>query len=159
MTCNYNDIIMPLYTENNSEHKEDVERFVKAHTNMYPVALSEIKNGRKESHWIWYVFPQLRGLGRSYNSDYYGLKGIAEARLYMANPVLRTHMTEIITELLKLPTSNAVQIFGILDAMKFRSSLTLFNIAFPDDIFAHALDKFFNGQQDQRTIAMLSNTD
>ena len=148
---------MPLYTENNTEHREDVERFVNAHANMYPTALSEIKNGRKESHWIWYIFPQLRGLGSSYNSYYYGLKGIAEARLYMENPVLRTHMIEIITELLKLPPNDAIQIFGTLDAMKFRSSLTLFNIAFPDDIYAHALDKFFNGQQDQSTIALLSN--
>lgn len=139
------------------EYKDGVERFVKAHASMYPIALSEIKNGKKVSHWMWYIFPQLRGLGSSYSSNYYGLKGISEARLYMANPVLRTHMIEIITELLRLPTNDAVQIFGTLDAMKFRSSLTLFNLAFPDGIFAHALDKFFNGQQDQSTIAMLSN--
>ena len=148
---------MSLHTEYSRESEEGVGRFVKAHANMYPIALAEIKNGRKESHWIWYIFPQLRGLGSSYNSNYYGLKGISEARLYMANPVLRTHMIEIITELLRLPINDAIQIFGTLDAMKFRSSLTLFNIAFPDDIFARALDKFFNGQQDQSTIALLSN--
>lgn len=106
---------------NHSEWKyvltDDVCRFVKAHESMYEKALYEVRNGRKESHWIWYIFPQLRGLGRSYNAHYYGISGLDEARKYLENPILSAHMNEILKELLNLSTNNPEDIFGKLDAL------------------------------------------
>ncbi len=135
----------------------DVSRFIKAQENMYETALAEVRNGKKESHWIWFVLPQLRGLGHTYNSTYYGLEGLDEANLYLDTPILKDHLYEIINVLLSLATNNPESIFGKLDAMKLKSSMTLFDIVSPNDVFARVLDKYFNGQRDNKTISLLSN--
>lgn len=139
------------------DNANDVSRFIKAQENMYETALAEIRNGRKESHWIWFVLPQLRGLGHTYNSTYYGLNGLEEARLYLNDPILNAHLREIVNVLLSLPIDNPESIFGKLDALKLKSSMTLFDIVQPNDIFAQALDKFFYGQRDNSTIRILQN--
>ena len=123
---------------------------------MYETALAEIRNGKKESHWIWFVIPQLRGLGHSYNSTYYGLDGLEEAQLFLNNPILNTHLCEIVNVLLSLPTDNPESIFGKLDALKLKSSMTLFDVIKPKDIFLQVLDKFFQGEKDYRTLSMLN---
>lgn len=140
------------------ENKDGIGRFVKAHENMYATAVAEIRNGRKESHWMWYIFPQLRGLGRTFNADYYGLSGVEEAKAYMEHPVLKAHMEESLGALLSLPTDDAEEIFGSLDAMKLRSSMTVFDMACPDGLFVRVLDKYFNGRRDNRTIGMVNRT-
>lgn len=139
------------------DNANDVSRFIKAQENMYETALAEIRNGRKESHWIWFVLPQLRGLGHTYNSTYYGLNGLEEARLYLNDPILNAHLREIVNVLLSLPIDNPESIFGKLDALKLKSSMTLFDIVQPNDIFAQALDKLFYGQRDNNTIRILQN--
>ena len=133
----------------------DVSRFIKAQENMYETALTEIRNGKKESHWIWFVLPQLQGLGHSYNSTYYGLDGLEEAQLFLNNPILNTRLCEIVNVLLSLPTDNPESIFGKLDAMKLKSSMTLFDAIKPKDIFSQVLDKFYKGEKDYRTLSML----
>lgn len=138
-----------------SDRPDDISRFVKAHEIMYDTALSEIRDGRKQSHWMWYIFPQVRGLGRSFNSRLYGVNGTSEARRYLEHPVLREHMYGILAELLALPGDNPVSVFGGIDAVKLRSSMTLFDTVAPDDIFARVLDKFFDGRRDDRTLRLL----
>ncbi len=138
---------------------DNVSRFVKAHESMYETALSEVRNGKKESHWIWYILPQLRGLGSSYNANYYGLRGLDEAQEYLKNPILAAHMKEILRELLNLSTNNPEDIFGKLDAKKLKSSMTLFDLVSPDNIYSRILDKYFNGQRDNRTIYILERCD
>lgn len=133
----------------------DVSRFIKAQENMYERALAEIRNGKKDSHWIWFVLPQLRGLGHSYNSTYYGLNGLEEARLFLNHPILNAHLREIVDVLLSLPTNDPESIFGKLDALKLKSSMTLFDAVQPNDIFSQVLDKYFNGQRDSNTIEIL----
>lgn len=140
------------------DNANDVSRFIKAQENMYETALAEVRNGRKESHWIWFVLPQLRGLGHSYNSNYYGLNGLEEARQYLDNSILKARLVEIIKSLMSLPTNNPESVFGKIDAMKLKSSMTLFDMAVPNDIFARVLDKFFNGQRDKRTISIVQKT-
>ena len=122
---------------------------------MYETALSEVRNGKKKSHWIWYILPQLRGLGHSYNATYYGINGIIEARQYLENYILAAHLQEILNVLLNLPTNDSEEIFGKLDAQKLKSSMTLFDFVSPNDIFARVLDKYFNGQRDNRTINII----
>ncbi len=134
----------------------DVSRFIKAQENMYETALTEIHNGKKESHWIWFVLPQLRGLGHSYNSTYYGLNGLEEARLFLNNPILNANLRKIVDVLLLLPTNDPESIFGKLDALKLKSSMTLFDAVQPNDIFSQVLDKFFQGEKDYRTLSMLN---
>lgn len=133
----------------------DLDRFVSAQEYDYPVALSEIKAGRKYSHWIWYIYPQLKGLGRSYNSDFYGLASVAEAKAYLAHPVLGARLREIVQALLLHRGKNPKEILGDIDASKVRSSMTLFDIVSPNDIFGILLDEFYNGHRCHRTMDRL----
>ena len=135
-----------------------LERFVVAQELMYPRALEEVKNGRKVSHWIWYVFPQLKGLGHSNKSIYYGLDGIEEARAYLAHPVLGARLREITTAVLQSDKS-ADEIFGGIDTIKLRSCMTLFNEVAEDDLFGRMLLKCFEGKKDQKTLQLLSQAD
>lgn len=144
------------HTDWKMECKDGLGRFLRAHENMYPTALSEIKNGKKESHWIWYIIPQLKGLGTTYNSNYYGLRNIEEANAYMGNHTLKAHMIEILEVLLSLTTNDPEQIFGKLDALKLKSSMTIFDMAFPNDIFDRVLDKFFKGHRDNLTVKLIN---
>ena len=116
----------------------------------YKTALEEIRNGRKRSHWMWFVFPQLKGLGHSYNADYYGIAGADGL-----HPVLRDRLQEITEALLLLDGLSARQIFGEVDAMKLRSSMTLFWTATGEGLFRKVLDKYYEGKMCDSTLEML----
>lgn len=134
----------------------DLDRFKKAQNRDYPTALEEIKNGCKESHWMWYIFPQLKGLGFSYTSKYYGIEGIEEAKAYLTDDLLRSRLIEISETLLSLKISDPTIVMGSPDNLKLQSSMTLFSKAAPEiDVFSKVLDKFFEGQKDKRTLEMI----
>ena len=134
----------------------DLQRFITAQQRDFPTALREITQGRKQSHWMWYVFPQLRGMGKSSMSAYYGIDGLEEAATYLESPYLAGNLQTICQALLALDTSSARSVFGVPDDMKLRSSMTLFAAAAEDPaLFQSVLDKFFGGQSDARTLAML----
>lgn len=142
------------------ERKEHMlERFVNAQARMYDIALKEVKNGKKLSHWIWFVFPQMKGLGMSETSDYYGIEDIEEARAYLNHPVLGARLREVTSALLELPVVNAHDVFGYLDAMKVRSCMTLFNEVADDNLFRMVLDRYFSGLADDKTLAILGKMD
>ncbi|MCI6099448.1 MAG: DUF1810 domain-containing protein [Selenomonas sp.] len=130
-----------------------VNRFLKAQEGDYDVALREIRAGRKQTHWIWYIFPQLKGLGRSSTSEYYGIRDLNEAREYLAEPALRNRLLEISEALLALPSNDAEDVMGFPDNLKLHSSMTLFALADPScTVFRRVLDKFFGGKMDERTV-------
>ena len=107
----------------------NLKRFTEAQYRDYEQALKEIKNGRKESHWMWYIFPQLKGLGRSYTSDFYGIENLDEAKAFLQDPYLGKNLQEIAAALLELDNDNATQIMGRPDDMKLKSSMTLFALS------------------------------
>ena len=134
----------------------DLNRFIKAQEKTYEKALNEIKNGHKETHWMWYIFPQIKGLGYSETSKYYAINDISEARQYLNHPILSKRLIEICNELLKLDCDNPNIIFGYPDDMKLKSSMTLFKYVSKDiNIFNELLDKFFNGKEDEKTKDIL----
>lgn len=136
--------------------RDRLERFIEPQEQDYEQALKEIRNGRKVSHWIWYIFPQLRGLGKSYMSDYYGIRDLDEAKAFLQDPYLGKHLQKISEALLNLDNDNATQIMGRPDDMKLKSSMTLFALAKPEcEVFQKVLDKFFHGERDQRTVEIL----
>lgn len=137
---------------------DTLDRFLEAQEHIYTLALREIRAGRKESHWMWFIFPQIRGLGRSDMAYIYGITGRAEAEAYLAHPVLSARLHEITEVLLALDESNPNVIFGGVDAMKLRSSMTLFAAVSEDgSVFHQALAKFFGGSADQRTLELLGD--
>jgi uncharacterized protein (DUF1810 family) len=135
----------------------DLERFVEAQAGVHDEALGEIRHGRKTSHWMWFVFPQLAGLGRSETSRYYAIAGLEEARAYLAHPVLGPRLRESARATLEAPAGlSANRIFGEIDAVKLRSSMTLFARAAPDDpVFGEVLERYFGGEPDPRTLELL----
>jgi uncharacterized protein (DUF1810 family) len=134
----------------------NLQRFLDAQENDYADALREIKQGYKQSHWIWFIFPQMRGLGRSPMAENYGITSTEEARAYLANPTLKKRLIEISSALLKHKgKSTAYEILGTLDAIKVRSSMTLFDHVMPNAIFADVLDAFYNGERDVMTLELL----
>ncbi len=134
---------------------DTVERFIKAQEESYGQALEEIKNGHKRSHWMWYVFPQLKGLGRSETARYYGIANRTEAEAYLADPLLGSRLLEISGELLKLESCDAREVFGRPDDVKLKSSMTLFYLVDGNLIFKAVLDKFFAGELDEVTADQL----
>ena len=136
-----------------------LERFVEAQERMYEVALTEVKSGKKLSHWIWYIFPQLKGLGTSESSQYYGINDIEEARAYLQHPILGARLRDITTIFLDSVGKNAQDVFGYLDAMKVRSCMTLFYEVSEDDLFRKVLDRYYSGLADERTLAILGKLD
>ena len=135
-----------------------LDRFLEAQERMYEIALKEIKNGEKESHWMWYIFPQLRGLGRSQMAYAYGINGLEEAKAYLAHPVLSARLIEISEALLKHKNQDIENILGDIDAMKLRSSMTLFAlISENESVFHQVLDCFYNGSLDQVTLKVINN--
>lgn len=133
-----------------------MERFVKAQEGVYATALAELQAGEKESHWMWFIFPQLRGLGFSPMAYTYGITGVDEARAYLAHPVLGPRLVACCEALLTHPDLTAEDILGDVDAMKLRSSMTLFaHISEPDAVFHRVLAQFCDGQPDERTLSML----
>ncbi|WDF54095.1 DUF1810 domain-containing protein [Mucilaginibacter sp. KACC 22063] len=135
---------------------ETLKRFLDAQKRDYDTALSEIKNGRKRSHWMWYIFPQLKGLGFSEASRYYGIKDLNEAEEYLRDTVLSERLIKICKALLQLPGNDAHQVFGTPDDMKLQSSMTLFSqVPGADPVFASVLDKYFGGDADEKTLRLL----
>jgi uncharacterized protein (DUF1810 family) len=134
----------------------DLQRFVDAQRDTYSQAYAELKRGRKASHWMWFIFPQLKGLGHSYNANYFGISSLAEAKAYLEHPVLGPRLRECTTAVNAVSGRTAHEIFGSPDDIKFRSSMTLFSRATSDgSIFGEALQKYFDGQADERTVELL----
>lgn len=135
---------------------DGLERFVQAQEGSHARALQEIKNGRKTSHWMWYIFPQLSGLGHSQTARYYAIRDRAEAAAYMAHPVLGSRLLEISSELLKLKSSDAREIMGWPDDLKLKSSMTLFGLVSREPVFRQVLEQYFGGEEDQYTVQAIS---
>ena len=133
-----------------------LERFVKAQKYDYDTALREIRSGRKRSHWMWYIFPQLQGLGFSSTAQYYGIRDLEEAQDYMEHPLLGARLVEISEALLALDTGDASAVMGYPDDLKLRSSMTLFELAAPEQpVFGRVLEKYYSGHRDRRTLELL----
>jgi uncharacterized protein (DUF1810 family) len=134
--------------------EDDIERFVDAQSAVYDSVLAELRAGRKSGHWMWFVFPQLRGLGRSGTASYYGIASPVEALEYLAHPVLGERLRECVELVLAVQERSAKEIFGSPDDLKFRSSMTLFAEIAPDEpLFQRALDRYFGGDRDPLTTA------
>jgi uncharacterized protein (DUF1810 family) len=135
---------------------ETLDRFLDAQMKTFDTALKEITSGRKQSHWMWYIFPQLKGLGRSETANYYGIENIDEASAYLRHPVLGKRLIVMTTALLQGGNTSATDIFGTPDDMKLKSSMTLFaQVSNAPVIFQQVLDKYFNGQPDSLTLELL----
>ena len=135
-----------------------LQRFVDAQDRggTYAQALAELRAGHKRSHWMWFVFPQVAGLGRSATAQHYAISGLAEARAYLAHAVLGPRLIESARALTQLDTTDPVAVFGGIDAQKLRSSMTLFAAAAPDEpVFGQVLDQYFGGVPDAQTTARL----
>ena len=136
----------------------DLERFVRAQEGVYPGVLEELRAGRKTGHWIWFVFPQIAGLGYSEMSRHYGIASLDEAQAYLAHPVLGARLRQCAALILAAPGDSATAILGSIDAVKLRSSMTLFHRAAPDEpIFLAVLDRFFDGVPDPATDERLTS--
>jgi uncharacterized protein (DUF1810 family) len=133
-----------------------LERFVTAQEQHYRAAVSELRTGQKTGHWMWFIFPQAAGLGRTSTSRQFAISSLSEAQAYLRHPVLGSRLIECARILTGITGKSATEIFGSLDAMKLRSSMTLFMMAAPDEpVFAEVLAKYFDGAPDQRTIALM----
>lgn len=133
----------------------DLNRFLEAQEHSYARALQEIKKGRKISHWMWYIFPQVKGLGFSAMANKYGIESLQEAAAYLKHPVLGPRLIEISKALLMLETNDAYAVFGSPDNMKLKSSMTLFSLVNETDgVFEAVLQKFFDGTKDDRTLRL-----
>lgn len=133
-----------------------IERFVQAQNEVYPRALKEIKSGGKQTHWMWFIFPQITGLGLSMTSILFSIKDVEEAKEYLKHPLLGQRLREISHALLELKTDNATEVFGSTDAMKLRSCMTLFDVVEPETVFDKVLMKFFDGIRDKKTLKILA---
>jgi len=138
-----------------AEHK-DLVRFLEAQNHVYLKALDEIKSGQKRSHWMWYIFPQIKGLGSSENARFFGIKSLDEATAYVQHPILGKHLIEITKALLTIEGKSASDIFGYPDDLKLHSSMTLFSkVENADPVFNEVIKKYFNGVLDQGTLKIL----
>ncbi len=135
-----------------------LDRFLIAQEHSYDTALREIRAGRKRSHWMWYIFPQIAGLGMSYTAQLYSIADIDEARQYIKHPVLGERLIEISRALLTLSSSDATAVMGYPDDLKLRSCMTLFAQVSDDPVFKAVLDKFYGGRADTRTLELLHLT-
>jgi uncharacterized protein (DUF1810 family) len=134
-----------------------LQRFVDAQDGVFEAAIAELRSGSKQSHWMWFVFPQLRGLGRSPNAQFFGISGLDEARAYLSHPLLGDRLRDSVEAVLPWAGERtAEQILGPVDAMKLRSSLTLFDAVGPHSLFGRALSSFFGGLPDERTLALIA---
>lgn len=133
----------------------NLDRFTDAQDRTWPAPLEEIRKGRKVSHWMWFIFPQLRGLGRSATAQHYGIADLSEARAFLGHPVLGPRLIEISTALLTQTDLTAEEIFGPVDAMKLRSCMTLFDVVRGDDVFGQVLKVFCDGQPCTTTVQMI----
>ena len=133
-------------------------KFLDAQNQVYLKALSEIKKGKKTTHWMWYIFPQIKGLGSSETAQYYGIKNLNEATAYLKHPILGKHLIKIAQELYNLKGKTVTQILGTPDDMKLRSCMTLFaNVKNANPLFNNVLEKYFNGVPDELTLHLLNS--
>ena len=136
--------------------KHTLNHFLSAQQSIYPQVLKELRNAKKTTHWIWFIFPQIEGLGHSSTAKYYSIKSIDEANKYLAHPILRERLLECANIILKLDGKSADEIFGYPDNLKLRSCMTLFNFVAPEEkVFADILKKYFAGESDEQTISIL----
>ena len=141
-----------------THHSHDLNRFVEAQHSTYERALAELRSGRKRSHWMWYVFPQLAGLGRSATSRHYAIADADEARAYLEHPVLGPRLVECVTAVLGIEGRSAYEIFGSPDDLKLHSCATLFaRVSQPGSVFAELLAKYFGGPEDGETVRLLAS--
>ena len=133
----------------------NLERFIKAQEYNYKIALDEIRKGRKESHWIWYIFPQISGLGYSDMAKYYGINDLEEAKTYIDNEILGDRLIEISNELLKLNTDDLIYVLGDIDTLKVKSCMTLFELVSDNSVFSEVLEKYYNGERDEKTLQLV----
>lgn len=139
-----------------SETTYDLDRFLVAQKDVYNRALQELRAGEKHTHWMWFIFPQIIGSGYSSNSQYYALKSHEEAQRFLVHQVLGSRLQESTAAVMALEDRSALDIFGEIDQLKFHSSMTLFaHIAGPESVYRQALDKYFDGKQDYRTLDIL----
>ncbi len=140
-------------------NKTDLDRFVTAQAEDYNTALGEIRDGRKRSHWMWYIFPQIAGLGFSPTSQLYAISDLAEARAYLAHPLLGPRLVRCCVALLEIDGRSAQQIFGSPDDLKLRSCATLFaHVSAAGSVFHQVLEKYFQGKPDPKTLQLVSQT-
>ena len=132
-----------------------IDKFIEAQEKDYELALNEIKSGKKRSHWIWYIFPQLSSLGFSSTAKYYGIKDLEEAKEYLENDILKSHLEEITNELLMLPSYDILSIVGYPDNLKINSCMTLFYLASNNELYKKVIDKYYNSKMDENTIKLL----
>lgn len=133
-----------------------LNRFLEAQNQTYIKALSEIKKGQKQSHWMWYIFPQIKGLGKSEMTNFYALKDVHEAEAYLQHPILGKHLLEISAALLEIKDKSATAILGTPDDLKLHSSMTLFaEIADKPNVFENILNHFYNGSKDEKTLNLI----
>jgi uncharacterized protein (DUF1810 family) len=138
----------------------NLRRFEDAQKGIYNDALAELRNGRKRTHWMWFVFPQIDGLGHSSTAKYYAIKSAEEARQYLNHPILGRRLLECAEAVLAIEERSASDIFGYPDELKLKSSMTLFaSVADPHSVFARVLDKYFHGERDERTLKLLGDQD
>ena len=133
----------------------NLERFIKAQEYNYKIALDEIRKGRKESHWIWYIFPQISGLGYSDMAKYYGINDLEEAKTYIDNVILGDRLIEISNELLKLNVDDLIYVLGDIDTLKVKSCMTLFELVSDNSVFSEVLEKYYNGERDEKTLQLV----
>ena len=142
----------------NMESHYDLSRFTKAHEYNFNTALREIRSGRKRSHWMWFIFPQIQGLGFSSTAQYYAIESLGEAAAFLHDPCLGVHLIEISKALLTLPTDDAGEVFGYPDNLKLRSCMTLFaKVEDAPPVFREVLQKYYGGSEDERTNEILNN--
>lgn len=135
----------------------NLDRFCAAQSNVFEAAIAEIRRGRKRGHWMWYIFPQIAGLGRSATAQFYAIASIAEARAYLAHPVLGARLRRCVESLQDLPQSSPDDVFGAVDSLKLRSSLTLFAHAGGGVLFHAALNRWFDGENDAATLDIIAS--
>ncbi len=133
----------------------NLSRFISAQEEVYDRVLAELRNGKKRSHWMWYIFPQLDGLAHSTTSKYYSIKSREEAIAYLNHPVLGARIIECANTILAIEGKTVSEIFGYPDDRKLKSSMTLFSDVTTDSVFAHVLDKYFQGERDEKTLLLL----
>ena len=137
---------------------KELSKFLEAQNQLYLKALAEIKDGHKVSHWMWFIFPQIKGLGRSEMAQRFAINDLEEATAYLEHPVLGKHLVEISKELLNLQGKTATQIFGTPDDMKLQSSMTLFSqVENTDSVFQEVINRYYDGIRDEQTIRFINN--
>lgn len=141
-----------------STDPHELHRFIEAQDPVMDTVLRELGQGRKQTHWMWFVFPQLKGLGSSEMAKRYAISSLAEARAFVLHPILGPRLIQCVQTLLAHPATSAIDIFGELDSLKLRSCLTLFYLSTPDEaLFETALHRFFNGTLDEKTVRSVSS--